>query len=408
VKLAYYLVYLPIYAGFLLHRSESPELLIYSRRYVAFLAVLLVPFGFPALLAYLRRRHGMRWRQIALALTPAAVLIAVLYLAAMQVYYYGQEHRFDPFLQVAPVRLPAQAKAAPEDALRVLALGGSTTLCPGLPESARYPAQLQARLAALRGGTAVQVLNAGRPWYTTRHSLIAFASTYQDWKPDVVVVMHASDDLARSFSPERVALGPYDELYAHFYGDAYPGARPPTFEGFWLRRIARWPAWSYWCSMLLPPFREVDYGLDRYSSLAAFERNLRRLATAVRAAGATLVLATEPSLFKPEPSDKERRSQRLARALCNTPRGFGRYDVPSASSLSVAMAAFNGKVRSVAAEEGAVLADAAAQVPKDLRHFVDDRHVTAEGAAVLAAAVAQAIAPAGAPAGGAEPEPERH
>jgi hypothetical protein len=394
VKLAFYLVYLPIYAGFLLHRSHDPAVLFYSRRYLVLLLLLALPLGLPPFLKYLRVRRGLARRQILLALAPALTLLALLYLAAMQVYYYRQEHRFDPFLQVAPARPPERAPAEAGGALRVLALGGAMTQCAQLPEAARYTTRLQGRLTALRGGTAVEVLNAGRLWHTTRHSLIGYVSDYQDWRPDVVVVMHAADDLARSFSPSRYAFGPYDERYAHFYGAAAPGARPPTFEAHWLRRLAHLPLWSYWYSAIFPTYREVDYALERYVSLAAFEGNLRRLAAAIRGSGATPVLVTEPSLYKGEMGEAERRALKLPRMLCNTARGFGRYDVPSAASLSLALSAFNGRVRAIAAEEGAVLADAEAQVPKDLRHFVDDRHLTAQGADAVAAVVAEAIAPA--------------
>ena len=36
---------------------------------------------------------------------------------------------------------------------------------------------------------------AGMDWYTTKHSLINYVTYYRDWQPDVVVVMHAINDL---------------------------------------------------------------------------------------------------------------------------------------------------------------------------------------------------------------------
>jgi hypothetical protein len=394
MKYAYYVAYLLVYVGFLFHRSEEPVFLLYSGRHLAALCVLTLPFGLPRLLRRLRRRRGLTLKRAASAGAPALAGIFVFYLGAMQVYYYRQMHLFDPFVQVPPVRLSLidASQWAPEN--RILALGGSTTECSGLPEPQRYPARLSARLSGARSENPA-VMNAGRSWYTTRHSLINYTSYYQIWRPRFVVVMHALNDLVRSFSPEPFALGPYNDLYSHYYGAAYAGARPPTFEQFWLRRLFPYAPWSYWYSEIVRPLREVDYPLDRYASLVAFERNLRHLAAAVRASQATLVLVTEPSLYKESMNPRELRVLWFARTLCNQPRGLGRYDVPSARSLSRAMAAFNDRIRAVAREEGAILADAEMRVPKDLRYIYDDCHFTTLGADAVAGVVARAVAGGG-------------
>jgi hypothetical protein len=60
-------------------------------------------------------------------------------------------------------------------------------------------------------------------------------------------------------------------------------------------------------------------------------------------------------------------------------------------TLKYAMDAYNDAIRQVCRDEGAVLIDAAADVPRDLAHFVDDAHLTSKGNEAVASSVLEAI-----------------
>ena len=372
---AYAIAYGFIYAGFLCHRSARPAVYAYTWAYTLFLVALVALFFLPAAVRAYLRRFGAR------SLALPCGLVAVLYLGFAWRYYATQTHRFDPFLQMPAPRFAASRGVPDARTLRVLMLGGSTTRGGALAAGERYPDVLGARLGARYPGVSVEVLNGGMDWYTTRHSLFNYVGYGRDFHPDLVVVMHGINDLYRSFSPPGLALGAYDEQWAHFYGPSINGADPPSFLGHLLSRpLADW----YSEARLV----ERDLPLERYLARAAYERNLRALVHYIRADGAQAVLLTEPYLYKPEPSRAERDVLVMGRELCRTQLGRWRQEYPSPASLGRAMAAFDDVTRRVAAEEGAMLVDAESRLPKDLDHFADDVHYTTAGARAMGEIVA--------------------
>jgi len=311
---------------------------------------------------------------------------SLIYVGFMLSYYYRQEHLFDPFVGVPP---PLITTLEADASLRVLALGGSTTECGDLPLADRYPTVLQARLR--ESAADAVVFNAGRDWYTTRHSLINFVAQYQDWHPHVVVVLDAINDVYRSFSPALYAASPYRADYSHFFGAASNGAFPPTFEQHLYSKRYGPIVTHYWYEAPFVRERAVDYPVDRYWSLRAFRANLARLVRTVRAAGSHVVLVTQPSLYRRQMTAAELEALWFGRVFCATRIGYARYEYASPQSLEGAMEAFNGAIREIAASESVGLADADARVPKTLDNFVDDVHYTPAGAALVAQTVAQTI-----------------
>jgi lysophospholipase L1-like esterase len=334
----------------------------------------------PALRLARARLTPRRFKLFCAVSVSAAVL---LYLAAAELFA-ARVHPFDPYLQNPPVPTPADPK--PPRAIRLLFLGGSTTECGNLPPADRYPAQVQRLLQERHPDVQVQVLNAGRDWWTSKHSLIAFVTAYRDWRPDVIVVMHTINDLIRSLPSSDYALGAYRPDYANYYGPAIRGARQRSLLGAVAARM-----WLTWFSELRG--RPVDYPLEAYASRVPFERYLRELVRQGRQAGAAVVLVTQPTLLHAQLQPAERA------ALAMGPGSYVNHglwqDYPSAASLRRAHEAFTETVRSVAASEGALLADAKPKVPRDLEHFVDEVHYPAGTARILAETVVGRLEEAG-------------
>ena len=338
-----------VWLGFALARSRNPWLIGYSTSHLVFLVVLAAFVAVPWVIVWLTRRIG--WRRLIREGTPALGLIALIYVGASTYYYLTQEHRFDPYLQNPATTIDDIARPRAPGEIRVAALGGSTTESPGLAEGKRYPTPLQALLSEAHPDRRVEVFNGGRNWWTTKHSLIHYVTHVRRWRPDVVVVMHAVNvDLYRSFVPYGYALGQYDVSWGHFYGPSIRGARPPWFPGYLLGRTGRLIYLRWYSDWRI---REVDHGLDRYRSLPEYEGHLRTLAQLVAADGATLVVLTQGSLYKEEPSAEELAVIRFGEEFCMTRTGWLTAEYPGVMSLRRAMNAYNGVARRVAREEGA-------------------------------------------------------
>ena len=69
----------------------------------------------------------------------------------------------------------------------------------------------------------IEVFNAGMDWYITKHSLINYVTNLRDAVPDLIVAMHAVNDLYRSFFPPDFTIGSYHRLWFHL--------RPGNFWG---------------------------------------------------------------------------------------------------------------------------------------------------------------------------------
>jgi lysophospholipase L1-like esterase len=382
-------LYAFVYAGWLVHRSAEPILLGYSAGHLGFLALAALPFAVPALHRVAATRIGRRG--VVFAVVPSVLLLMTGYLAFSAFYYRTRQHPFDPFLQITPPSPEECQRPRAPKTFRVLTLGGSTTEDLGKAEAERWPNVLQALLHHDRA-LDVEVLNRGRQWYTSRHSLIDYVS-YCTTAPDVVVVMHGINDMVRSFSPREFALGGYRADYSHFYGPDIQAARPPTLEHVIGDRILAHPR-AAWFSRLREPV-DLDYPAERFVSLGSFDRYLRRLVRVAAHDRAAVVLVTQPTLYKPTMSAAEADKLWLQKTMFMTEGRLGRKEYASPASLARAMHAFNDVVRTVATSEQATLADPDAQLPKDLVHFTDDCHFTPTGSRIVAQIVNEAIRRAG-------------
>tara|TARA_B100000959_G_scaffold229686_1_gene245427 strand:- start:183 stop:1199 length:1017 start_codon:yes stop_codon:yes gene_type:complete len=323
-------------------------------------------------------------KNIFFALLPAFVLALVIYSSLSIWYYYTQTHPFDPFLQTYPPYLDSKYLKKPKNVFRVLTLGGSTTGNMRLPQGKRYPDLLRSFLQEQYKGSGIELFNAGVDWYTTKHSLINYVTNMRDFQPDLVVVMHAINDLYRSFSPSDLAVEPYNRLWSHFYGPSIKGAKPPTFEQYWLRKL-----FSRWYPLTGNVEREIP--LDAFLSLKDFEENLRRLVHFIKSDNVPIILMTQPSLYKINMATDEMSVLWIGKTFCYSKKSFFRREYPSANTLRIAMQAFNDVTRNTAQLEKVFFLDLESKIEKNLKNFVDDIHYTEEGAKKVAEVVANKI-----------------
>jgi lysophospholipase L1-like esterase/NADH:ubiquinone oxidoreductase subunit 6 (subunit J) len=381
----FYLIYGFIYSGWFFHKSSNPIIFSYSLPVVAFLCIMFFVFFIPPLVLWYRKKVGQK--AFLFAVTPVGILLLIYIIGSFH-YYYSQEHLFDPFLQHPNQQFDNESIEKKPDTFRIITLGGSTTRCASLPPEKRYPSALEKKLQEAYPNYNIEVLNAGMDWFTTKHSLMNYTTYCSDWKPDLVVVMHAVNDLYRSFSPVKYAVGEYNAQWTHYYGASIKGAVPPAFEEYLLDEYLKFLT-EPWFSRLR--YIETDIPLEKYKALDSFERHLTKLVDFIHSDSSEVVLVTQPFLYKAEMSDEEIRTLWMINSYFKNKIGFMKEEYPTPGSLAKAMNEANSRVKEIAAQKGVPLADGESGMEKSLEIFVDDVHYTVKGADLLAEIIAQKI-----------------
>ena len=384
--IAYYVVYSLIYSGWLLHKSIKPVVFNYSLTYFFFLVAMALFFLLPGVISFYVQRLGRKG--LGYSLVGMFGLLFTLHMFAAIHYYYTQRHLFDPFLQNS-LKSPLDPKmtGADNNTYRILCIGGSTTANKALNNKDSYPKVLERILRERYPHKKIEVFNGGRGWYTTKHSLIGYVTYYSDWNPDLVIVMHAINDICRSFSPPEYAIGEYNDLWTHFYGASINGARPPTFEQHILKKFEI-PINAWYAEFRS---KEKDYPVERYISLGVFENNLKKIIRYARHNKSKVVIVSQPSLYKEKMNNDELSALYFGKTIANERISFMRIQYPSARSFLQAMELFNETAKKIALSEDAIIVDAAGKLEKSLENFRDDLHYTKNGAESLARVVAGSV-----------------
>ena len=382
----YYSTYVIFVMGWMSIRSTFPWLSFPIRTYPTFAALLLLLCFLPMFLLIFKTRFG--GRTLLFSTLPTIVLLGLIYFGAAFHYYATIRHPFDAFLQMPPKPFDATAVGGSGRVFRIVTLGGSTTRNLHFPEQYNYPYKLQKLLQKRYPADWIEVLIAGMEWYTTKHSLIHYVTYCNQWHADLVVVMHAVNDLYRSFAAPEYTIGPYNDEWSHFYGPAIDAANAPTFERYLLGKLTGSLGWYQ-------TVRAVDYPLERYASLSPFDTHLCAIVHYAKSDGAAVLLITQPSLYKDVMSQKEEAALRFGKSFCVTVRDRFHRDYAGPRSLLGAMNAFNERTREIAASNQVLLLDADHLVPKNLANFIDDVHYTEAGSSLLAELVAVRIADSG-------------
>jgi len=330
------------------------------------------------------------------------------------VYEEVRRHPPHPFLQAVPAMAVGNVnqygfrgddfqKAKPPRTFRIFTLGGSTTLGVANDYKDTYPFLLQTELRARYPGVNIEVQNAGCPWYTSAHALVSYVTAVRQFDPDLVIFFEAINDLVRSFSPPWLASGPFKPDYSHYLG---PYARLLGPESEFFDPSGSFLTWNViraWIRHDPNPFdtrsqENVANALSRlrqidrpsFRSLPSFRMYSAALIHAVQSDGHPIMTASQPSIFRPDLDDADRRRLWFAPLLCAEAG-----TCPSLGAMIYGMASYNEAAREVAAAAKAPFIDFAEAVPKTAEYFSDDVHLTRKANAILAARAAEAIVAAG-------------
>jgi lysophospholipase L1-like esterase len=256
------------------------------------------------------------------------------------------------------------AMPKPPGAIRIAAIGGSTTFGWTREEWA-WTTQLAAILEPSNGGTSrIEVLNFGTPKATSVFSLVVLATKVIHLDPDVVVVYHGINDVS---SWRFEGLRPD---HGHLFAD--------------LRRVPRWvesiPGWA---------FRSALVTAVAHATALRLERNLGERTDLV-------------PLSPPERFDTREGIEILLanyRSMDGICRAHGARFVTATfhvlredDAWGRSIVALNDALRAWASAADVPLADLAAEIPHDDPTFhVDGAHFTPKGERAVARILAETL-----------------
>lgn len=263
--------------------------------------------------------------------------------------------------------------------IRVLALGGSTTENVWNEAGIHWP--LVAQCLLRERGYRIRIFNGAMSAYSSAHSLVRLQFDAVEHDPDMLVVMHAVNDLVVNYT--AFARGrDVDPNYLVRYGTrGFTGELGP--EDIVLSRVLR--AFT----MRLAPSREavIPPGLwpdTIEGGLRLFERNLRTLTGVARASGIDPVLVTMPY---------SREAVHYATLADAGDGGVGLGRLPEPGRFWRDMDRYNEATRTQAARLDVPLVDMASLLVAEPNDFVDPVHYSTVGILHFAEAFADGLIP---------------
>ena len=303
--------------------------------------------------------------------------------------YREKYHFFDPFLQINPVLNNELLIPKADNEIRILMLGGSTTRCERLPSFQKYSALLERRLSLYYPHKKITVFNAAMDWFTTRHSLIVYTNYYKPFHADVVIIMHAVNDLIRSFTPLNMASNSFKFDYSHFYGPSSYAAFPQkTYPERLMNIIQNF----YNTAILNKKDIYVDFDSSSYISANSYKYFYPLLINEIYRDGSLPIIVSEPFIYNNKMSKDEISNLWFAKEYCynqrdNDYKPFGKH-MASSVSLMNAMNYFNKISEKIAEKHHIPFINLEAVMPKNSNFFVDDVHFTGKGSEKAAEFVA--------------------
>lgn len=336
-----------------------------------------MPILYTALIAFYFLVRTDRVALLSVTVMAIGILVALAAGGTAGLYLYSAQPplahlgAFHPYLQLAPHDLKIRTSPPSSHPLRIFCLGGSTTEWKDSTGS-DWPSRVEKLLNAASPQRPYEVYNAGREWYTTLHTELNYLSNLRQYKPDVIVVMQSINDLLHNADFSYFSSGPFREDYRHFYGPLSNVLRRPSFFGMLREKSAA--AWYF-------SGREV-VRTAMFPGLVSYRRNIENLLDIAKLDGTTVVLMSEPFLFKKEMSDEERRALYMLNR-----EAIGEKKQWDLSTALTGMEYYNAQVEVIARERGVAFIDLEKAIPKSLEYFRDDVHYTDKAFPLIASTV---------------------
>jgi len=276
--IVYEFFYVIIYFGLLFSKSTflgyfpNPSIIVRFLFFIVLFSGFFVPYCLKTFRIRLTAKHYLA----------VALFFSLLYILSSQYYYSGvlRVKKFHSFLQVKPTEQHTEIPK-PVDTFRILCLGGSTTEG---SVSYSYPDFLQEMLSKKYPERKIEVINAGKYFYSTQHAIIQYLFYLKELDPDLIIFFEGANDLMTSFTLPPFSSSPFRKDYGHFYGALANIAYPRKFEEFLSQ--------FFYADLIKKPHPKPTSFSD-FRSQYSFRRNLETLIELTRCAGIHLILSNQ-------------------------------------------------------------------------------------------------------------------
>lgn len=265
---------------------------------------------------------------------------------------------YHPFLQLSPKAFIPKSSNSQTACFRVFCLGGSTTEFKD-SKNIGWPERLENLLQAKFPNRNVEVYNLGRQWYTIQHTLINYTINLRQHKPDVIIVMHAINDLLTNADFSYYSAGPFFDDYRHFLGPVTDLVEKKSL----MKTITSLCKNIWFC----PPKAVVQS--NEFPGLVPFERNMKTLISFAKAENVGVILMTQPHLLKDDMSHAE--DSKLIMVHHEAKGPDKKWHVSTAKS---GMEKYNEITVKTAQDMQVALIDLELALPKNLLYFKDEVH----------------------------------
>ncbi len=272
-------------------------------------------------------------------------------------------------------RSPEIPKKKPPGLLRIAFLGGSTTFCGEVSSNAMtWPALVTKALHEHWPALDLDYINAGVPGYTIHALLPALEKRVAQFKPDIIVIYEATNDLSANgyqLAHQQGVAPRHQEANIGWLGrhSLFAYLIEKNLEVRRLQREASNPAHKIKLDM---PVLDAEFRQDYVNLVVASQKVAKVVAT-----------VTFSPRLRPGQSPKERREAAVT-AL---------YYMPymTIADLLTGYAQYNQVIREVAKSYGTLLVGDEDAIPADAQHYADSVHFTDAGSIAMAHRVARVL-----------------
>lgn len=298
------------------------------------------------------------------------ILSLLIYPVADYMYYKRQVNRIvsgqndmHAILQVKPGKNQDQLAEFKSEDFNIFCFGGSTTAFPD-KEGIGWPDRLEEILSNGNNDMSVSVYNLGNPWYTTLHTLINYQTNARKYKPDLIIVMHAINDLLINADFSHLSKGEYRDDYGHFYG---PIAFVNKSRGlFGMISGTLKSMWNH------KPRQIIEQ--EDFPGLVAFKRNLSTLIDLAQQDSTMVIILSQPNIYTENMPDDVKKVCRMVNF-----EAVGENKQWSYETALTGMNTYNQLAWEIAQNRGIYFFDLEKVIPKDLDHFIDEVHYKEDG-----------------------------
>lgn len=332
----------------------------------SWLPLFLIPLTYLALIFLLLTNNRKNVRNGILTVALSVVGLVLISYPLLDIKYYLDSKRkntlisdqYHSFLQLNPQEQVQLDSLPDRGTLKIFCLGGSTTEFKD-SHGEGWPEKLEKELRSEYSTDSIFVLNLGRQWYTTLHSLINYEVNLRQYKPDVIILMHSINDLLQNADFSYLSKGEFREDYGHFLG---PSANIFKSSGLFGSNLENLKHTWY-------QKPRITITQDSFPGLLSFERNINSLIDLARVDNVKFILLTQPNIYSENMSDELKR-----KCIMINFEAVGKYKQWDFQTGYKGMLMYQNKIKEISETRNVYYIDLENRIPKSLVYFTDEVH----------------------------------